>query len=61
MKNWNLKCFLFGHRFVVKDFSGEVENYGTNITTHYYSYIPIKFCVRCGIKNPNYEEIEKIK
>lgn len=31
----------------------------TDYWVNYYTYIPKKFCIRCGIKNPNYEETKK--
>ena len=64
MKNWNLKCFLFGHKFVVKaltDKTFQIDNGFRKGIGYYYIYEQEKFCVRCGIKNQNYEEIKKIK
>jgi hypothetical protein len=55
----NLICFLFGHKFMTKAYTGNsmpvvglLEN---KYTVSLYIWEPQKFCLRCGCRNFNLE------
>lgn len=56
-----LFCYLWGHKFIVKAFTGKTfKTYhplvNEQIDGHYWKYEQIAFCSRCGIKNPYFEQ-----
>ena len=52
-----LICWLWGHKFTVKAYTGETyqtTNYiGSLSTVSLYKLAAQKYCLRCGVKNPN--------
>jgi hypothetical protein len=51
-----LICWLLGHKFIVKVFTGRVQTvatYGGHCDVEYYKWVQSPFCLRCGNKNPN--------
>lgn len=50
-----LICFLFGHKFITKEFSGrttvDVDSWLGLRTTHYYTWRELPWCPRCGAPN----------
>jgi hypothetical protein len=55
-----LICLLFGHRFVVKAYTGETKRvlnaFRGYEDAQYYTYENKKFCIRCGANNPAYKK-----
>jgi len=55
-----LWCFLFGHKFIAKGFTGNVvesdNGLGMPIKSAMYRWEAQKWCLRCGCKNPHIVE-----
>ena len=54
-----LICFIWGHKIVAKEFTGNdkiIETLYGPQTVQCYIYKRTKFCLRCGCKNKHYEE-----
>jgi hypothetical protein len=52
-------CWLFGHKFVAKVFTGEVQTvstYGGHCDVEYYKWVRYPFCLKCGKTNPDFKE-----
>ena len=58
-----LLCYILGHKFMVKAFNGRKNRIqdamGFDYDVQYYNIQAVKYCQRCGKKNPNYEEVKK--
>ena len=55
-----LICFLWGHKFMAKAYTGQsmkITNYlGQESLASLYRWEAQKYCLRCGIRNPNIKD-----
>jgi hypothetical protein len=60
-----LLCLIFGHKNVVKAFTGQTKEsetpFGGVQTTHYYTWKKLDFCLRCGKTVKDFIDVDNEK
>jgi hypothetical protein len=60
-----LWCFIWGHKFVIKSFTGQTKKvinaFRGEEDIQYYKWSKTPFCLRCCKPNPYYDELKEKK